>query len=55
MRYKETKGHLPFMKAKGSKTDVVSESPASGSGILETKAETKPTATVAPVLEREIS
>jgi high-affinity iron transporter len=54
MRFKETKGHLPFLKGEGQ-GEVVSESPMSGSGILETKDETKTTATVAPVLSREIS
>ena len=52
MRFKETKGHLPFMKAKGG-SEVGSVSGESGSASLE-KEEVKTSATVAP-LEREIS
>lgn len=56
MRYKETKGHLPFMKAKKN-TELSDASPASESGVFETSAakETKATATVAPALSREVS
>jgi high-affinity iron transporter len=55
MRYKEVKGHLPFMKAKTPKTDPnLAHSPASESHIFENK-ESKATASIVPVPVREIS
>jgi high-affinity iron transporter len=54
MRYKETKGHLPFMKPKARKDEFMGDSPANGSDIFESKTDDKATVTVAPITQREI-